>query len=136
MTDCTTLYCPRPGTVPGVFRMDEERGDSSGMDHHVTYCVDCARSMHADGLFHPANEEDVAPPDFNDEQRAKLAEFGMLDEFDNPPPPEAFDARAAVRRVMTLADELEDRYLPMSPAAGQAHDIAAMIRAAVEGDAA
>jgi hypothetical protein len=128
--DCTTLYCPRPGTVPGIFRMDEER------DHQVTYCYECARSMHADGLFHPANEDDVTPPDFTDEQRAKLAEFGMLDEFDNPPPPEAFDALAAVRRVMALADDLEQRYLPMSPAAGQAFDIAAEIRIAVEGDAA
>ena len=107
--------------------------------------------MHADGLFFPANEDDVAPPEFTDEEKAKLAEFGMLDEFDNPPPPESFDARAVVRRVMALAERfdsyaLSDEHeadtstpgdrLYWQSTASTWRSAAAEIRAAVEGDAA
>lgn len=49
-----------------------------------------------------ANALDV-PEDFTPAQAAKLAEFDAM-----PPAPESFDATAAVRRVLALADHHED----------------------------
>lgn len=138
--DCTTLYCPRPGTVPGIFRTEEFR-DGPEVDHHVTYCRECARSMHADGYFFPANEEDVAPtPELTEE------ELAIVERFETAPPVclSCDQYEDTITRLLTLADDLDgfvaargepakgsfDHALNMAQAA-----VASEIRAAVKGAA-
>jgi hypothetical protein len=102
--DCTTLYCPRPGTVPGIFRMEIER-DGEIRDHHVTYCRECARSMHADGLFFPDNEDDIADtPELSEE------ELAIVERFETAPPVclSCDEAEDTIARVLALADSLEE----------------------------
>jgi hypothetical protein len=58
-----------------------------------------------------------------------LTEYMTVARFDKAPPaPESFDATAAVQRVMALADELA------SHRAGWDHEVAVLIRRAVEGE--
>jgi hypothetical protein len=129
---CTTLYCPRPGTVPGIFRMEIER-DGEIRDHVVTYCRECARSMHADGLFFPDNEDDIADtPELSEE------ELAIVERFEAAPPVclSCDEAEDTIARVLALADE----FAAFGGVTGwyglHYRSIAARIRAAVEGAAA
>lgn len=98
MADCTTIGCENPAIITGLFDIEDDAAQE------VTYCIGCARYLWSDGVFKPYVEALVtgeAPP---------LADWEreLVERFDaTPPAPESFDAAAACRRVMTLADELE-----------------------------
>lgn len=95
---CSTALCPNVGTVRGTYYDD-------GFSWTVTYCVACARYLEAFGdSFVPDSPIpvgiDVTP--LTAEQEQRLAKFEQA-----PPAPESFDARAAVLRVLRLADYLD-----------------------------
>ena len=114
---CPTNACTREAVVPGFFRFSEDDAGSQ-----TAYCRSCATELWVDGHFHPDRISDLqdAAPELSENEAATLARFEAA-----PPEPESFDAHAAVRRVMKLADEFDqsDSY----------KIIGRLIREAVEG---
>lgn len=60
-TECTTMGCPHPGTVAGMYWEDEETF------YHVVYCTECAEALKGTGEFIPDADSVRAQ-----EERARL----------------------------------------------------------------
>lgn len=96
---CHTGFCKLPAAVPGYFRFTDDDAGS-----YVSYCRGCATHLWIDGCFTPDNLAELqgAAPELTAKEAATLARFEAA-----PPAPESFDAHAAIRRVMKVAEHLQ-----------------------------